>query len=129
MTVLRPLLPVLLCGALAACGADEHVNTGAHVFAAALGGDATRGRAAIGRYGCGACHTIDGVRGARGLVGPPLTGLVHRSYIAGVLTNEPENLVRWIRNPKEVDPLTAMPFLGVTEQDARDIATFLYTRQ
>jgi cytochrome c1 len=90
------------------------------------GGDAERGKVAIGRYGCGACHTIPGIRGARGLVGPPLEDLARRVYVAGVLQNEPENLVRWIADPPAVDPQTAMPNLGVTDSDARDIAEFLY---
>jgi cytochrome c len=91
------------------------------------GGDPARGQAAIGRYGCPACHTIPGVEGAHGLVGPPLAGIANRVYIAGVLTNTPENLIRWILNPPTVDSLTAMPYLGVSEDDAKDIASYLYT--
>ena len=91
------------------------------------GGDPARGRAAIERYGCGTCHTIPGVRGADSLVGPPLSQVASRSYVGGVLTNSPENMIRWIRDPRAVDGLTAMPTLGVTEQDARDIASYLYT--
>jgi cytochrome c len=91
------------------------------------GGDPAKGRAAVERYGCPACHTIAGIEGANGLVGPPLTGVANRVYIAGVLTNTPENLIRWITNPPAVDPLTAMPYLNVSDADARDIASFLYT--
>jgi cytochrome c len=87
-------------------------------------GDPARGQAAIGRYGCPVCHTIPGIEGANGLVGPPLAGIANRVYIAGVLTNTPENLIRWILNPPAVDSLTAMPYLGVGEDDARDIASF-----
>jgi cytochrome c len=90
------------------------------------GGDPNRGRAAIGRYGCGSCHTIDGVSGAHGLVGPPLTGVGARLYIAGVLRNTPDNMITWIRNPKAVDEKTAMPVLGVSDGDAADIAAYLY---
>jgi cytochrome c1 len=90
------------------------------------GGDPDRGRVAIARYGCGACHDIPGVSGARGLVGPPLGQMARRMYVAGVLPNEPENLVRWIRNPPGVDEKTAMPNMGVTDRDARDIAEYLY---
>jgi hypothetical protein len=68
------------------------------------------------------------VPGAAGLVGPALGGIGSRAYVAGVLTNTPGNLVRWIQSPREVDPLTAMPDLGVGAGDARDIASFLYTR-
>ena len=94
--------------------------------ATVTGGDPNRGVAAIGRYGCGSCHTIRGINGAVGLVGPPLTGVGDRMYIAGVLPNSPQNLVSWIRNPKAADEKTAMPVLGVTEQDATDIAAYLY---
>jgi len=90
------------------------------------GGDAERGRAAIRRHGCGSCHTIAGVPGARSLVGPPLAGMAERAYVAGVVENTPLNLQRWIRDPQGVDPRTAMPNLGVTETEARDIAAYLY---
>ena len=70
---------------------------------------------------------IPGVPAAEGRVGPPLTDLADRTFIAGRLRNEPSALVRWIREPREVDPNTAMPDLGVTDRDARDIAAYLYT--
>jgi len=93
------------------------------------GGDPAQGREAISRYGCGSCHVIPGIQGANGLVGPPLIGIASRVYIAGVLTNTPENLMRWIQDPPAIDPLTAMPNTGVTEADARHLASFLYTLQ
>jgi cytochrome c len=62
-------------------------------------------------------------------VGPPLAGFGGRAYIAGVLPNTPENLLRWIQDPPGVDSLTAMPNLGVTSRDAVDIAEYLYTLQ
>lgn len=93
------------------------------------GGDPERGAGAFRRYGCGSCHSVDGVPGASGLVGPPLGGIGARAYVAGVLTNTPEHLAQWIRSPQEVDSLTAMPDLGVSAADARDIATWLYTRR
>jgi cytochrome c2 len=96
---------------------------------AVVGGDPERGAQAFRQYGCGSCHTVDGVPGAAGLVGPPLGGIGARAYVAGVLTNTPENLARWIRSPQEVDSLTAMPDLGVTAGVARDIAAWLYTRR
>jgi cytochrome c1 len=36
-------------------------------------------------------------------------------------------MVRWLRFPQQVAPRTAMPNLGVTERDARDIAAYLAT--
>jgi cytochrome c len=91
------------------------------------GGSAVRGAAAITRYGCGSCHMVPGVSGASGLVGPPLAGIANRVYVAGVLQNTPENLIRWLENPPAVDEHTVMPNLGVTHQDAIDIAGYLYT--
>ena len=94
---------------------------------AATGGSASRGSAAIARYGCGSCHIIPGVSGASGLAGPPLSGIGNRIYIAGVLQNTPRNMIHWIENPPSVDEHTVMPNLGVTHQDAIDIAGYLYT--
>jgi len=93
------------------------------------GGDSRRGREIALRYGCGGCHTIGGIREANGKVGPELTNLSERGYLAGKLPNVPHYLVDWIRNPQQYEPGTAMPNLGVTEKDARDVADYLYTQQ
>jgi putative membrane protein len=89
--------------------------------------DVGRGRTAIRKYGCGSCHMIPGIGGANGMVGPPLGQIANRVYIAGVLPNEPDNMVKWLENPPAIDPKTAMPNMGVTPRDARDIAAYLYT--
>ncbi|GIG90471.1 c-type cytochrome [Plantactinospora endophytica] len=86
-----------------------------------------RGARLIQQYGCGGCHTVPRVPRAEGLVGPPLTRFGARSYIAGELPNNAENLRRWIQDPQSVEPGTAMPDLGVSETDARDIAAYLFT--
>ncbi len=91
------------------------------------GGNARLGRTEIRKYGCNNCHEISGVPGARGLIGPPLDGIGQRYYIAGELPNTPDNLMLWIAHPRHVEPHTAMPEMGVTEQDSRDIAAYLYT--
>jgi cytochrome c2 len=92
------------------------------------GGDPARGRQAIAHHGCGACHVIGGIRHAEGRVGPRLLGLREQIYVAGVLPNSPTNLANWVRVPQDINPQTAMPNLGVTEQEARDIAAYLYTQ-
>ena len=92
----------------------------------AMAGDADNGRLLLRQYGCGGCHRIHGVAGAEGKVGPALDGLRTRVYLAGVIPNTPENLVRWIRAPQAIDPLTAMPDLRVTDAHARDMAAYLY---
>jgi mono/diheme cytochrome c family protein len=90
-------------------------------------GNAQAGRRAVTQYLCATCHRISGVAGAYNDVGPPLDGIARRQFIGGVLPNTQENMVRWLRNPPAVDPQTAMPALGLSEQDARDIAAFLYS--
>jgi cytochrome c len=108
---------LLLLLAAAGCQRPPLVRTG---------GDSDRGREVIAAYDCGMCHTIPGVRGARGVVGPPLTRFGLRSYIGGHAPNTPENLVRWLMDPNALAPGTAMPALGLDEQDARDVAAYLY---
>ena len=93
----------------------------------AAGGDAAAGRQAIVEFGCGTCHTIPGVTGANGLVGPPLTDFASRATIAGELPNTASQLERWITSPQTVEPTTDMPDMGVPQAAARDIATYLYT--
>ena len=90
-------------------------------------GDAKRGKVALEQYACPTCHRIPGVVGEQAPVGPPLDRLALRQYLAGVLQNTPDNLVQWLRTPQELHPRTAMPNLGVSERDARDMAAYLYT--
>jgi len=93
------------------------------------GGDPDRGEAAIGKYGCGACHEIPGIPGARGRVGPSLKGISGRVVLAGEISNTPPNMIYWIQHPQLVEPGTDMPEMGMSDQEARDIAAYLYTRQ
>lgn len=99
----------------------------ASTFVIATGGDAVRGRAVIEHAGCGSCHTIPGVRRAHGLVAPPLIWFAKRTFIAGEVPNTPENLIQWILQPQSIEPNTAMPMLGLSERQARDVAAYLYT--
>jgi cytochrome c1 len=90
-------------------------------------GDPQAGATLIRQWGCGSCHTIPGVDGAQGLVGPPLAEFGSRAYIAGQLSNNPDNLIRWIMDPQGVEPGTAMPNMNVSEGAARHMAAYLYT--
>ena len=96
---------------------------------AASDADPARGRAIVasGAHGCAACHTIPGIRSPRGIVGPPLGGMAQRGFIAGQLPNRPEVLVAFLQNPPALIPKTGMPDVGLSPQQARDIAAFLYT--
>lgn len=94
---------------------------------ARIGEEARQGIQAVEDYGCGSCHTIPGVPRANGMVGPPLYFWASRSYIAGSLVNNPDNLIDWLMNPQVIEPGTAMPQMGVSEAAARDIGAYLYT--
>lgn len=92
------------------------------------GGDAEAGRHSIREKGCITCHTLDSVPGARGLIGPSLDGIADRSYIAGHLPNTPDNMILWIEHPHQIVPQTVMPEMGLTEQESKNIAAYLYTQ-
>jgi len=93
------------------------------------GGTAAAGKALIAQHDCGSCHLIPGVRGANGLVAPPLLSFARRTFIAGEVPNSPANLVKWIMSPPSIEPGTAMPVLGLSEDEARNVAAYLYTLQ
>ncbi len=84
-----------------------------------------RTRQLIGDYGCTACHTVPGVKGPSSKVGPPLENMALRAYIGGVLPNTPDNLVRWLLDPPAIDPRTVMPSVGMSREEAQDIAAYL----
>jgi cytochrome c2 len=90
-------------------------------------GDPDRGSILVGRQACGACHEIPHVPQATGRVGPPLKGIARRTIIAGYLANTPDNLARWIQSPQTIAPGNAMPDMGLSDRDARDITAFLET--
>jgi cytochrome c1 len=120
------LIATLVLGMpLALTGCHEGKATRPYIVA--TGGNPEHGKQLIQSYGCGACHMVPGIHGARGLVGPPLFYLGQRTMIAGQLPNSPGNLARWIQHPRTVEPKTAMPDLGLTEDQAYDIAAYLYT--
>ncbi|MET8310327.1 c-type cytochrome [Micromonospora sp. NPDC005173] len=114
--MILPMVAVTACASTAPPPPPESRN-----------GRPDRGAELIAQHGCGSCHTIPGINRADGLVGPPLTRFGARSYIAGQLPNNADNLRRWIVDPQAVEPGTAMPNLGISAIDAQDIAAYLYT--
>jgi mono/diheme cytochrome c family protein len=95
---------------------------------AMTGGDPSRAPAIIRRYGCAGCHTIPGIPGGDGQVGGPLADIKHRVYVGGVAPNSPDNLIRWIVSPQTFSPRSAMPATGISEADARHVASYLYAQ-
>jgi cytochrome c2 len=120
-----PVLAAMVCYAIA-CAACSAQSADASATSSTIG-DPQRGAQLIQQFGCGSCHTIPGIRGANGVVGPPLYFFSRRTFIAGQVPNTPANLAHWIQAPGAIEPGTAMPSLGVTEPQARDMVAYLYT--
>lgn len=122
---LLTLAALLACAWLiASCGDARRTSR------TVAGADLRAGREAVASYGCTSCHAVPGVRGVGGVesgVGPPLEGYAARRYIAGTVANTDENLIRWIQDPQTIRPGSAMPTIGVSESDARNIAGYLYS--
>jgi cytochrome c oxidase assembly factor CtaG/cytochrome c2 len=123
---LRPLGPCLLVAAalpfvagLAGCSPQAEARTGSD--------DAAQGARIIAETGCGACHVIPGIEGANGQVGPPLTQVGRRVFLAGLLRNTPDNMIYWLQNPQAVVPGNAMPNSGLSDADASRVAAYLAT--
>jgi cytochrome c len=113
--------------AVAACtGTGETGATGSRIV---RGASPEAGKDQIVRYGCGACHQIPGVKEANGLVAPPLDQFGKRGTIAGHFANTPDNLINWIHDPQTMLPGNDMPNLGVTRDEARNIAAYLENLQ
>jgi cytochrome c len=117
MTILPPAALALLVALLAGC-APRPAPPGVQ-------GDPVRGKIALTQYACQSCHMIPGVSGPEVYVGRPLDDFARRKVLAGALPNNQANVMRWIRDPQSIDPATAMPNMGVSEHDARDISAYL----
>jgi cytochrome c len=111
------------CCLLSSCVGGNETSS----YQVRMDGNTEHGKELIQAYGCGSCHVIPGLHAVQGMVGPPLMFFSRRTMIAGELPNSPENLIRWLRDPKVVEPGTAMPTLGLTEYEAHDVAAYLYT--
>ena len=85
-------------------------------------GDPERGELLMRTYGCNTCHD-------NGRVGPELTHMAKRAYIAGRFPNIQIWMIAWIEHPQRLKRGTAMPEMGVSERDARDIAAYLGARR
>ena len=119
-TVRMFLLMAVGMALLVACGE-------ASVPVRVAGGDAKLGQRLMAQYQCASCHAIPDVEGAGGNAGPPLEGFGKRSYIAGRIPNLPDRLSAWLVDPPAHKPGTLMPNMGVSPEDARHMAAYLYT--
>lgn len=115
---------LLLTAGVAGCDVPP---TGAATPMPPSPGEAERGLRLLSQYQCGSCHAIPEVPGAQGGIGGTLHAFGKRSYIGGQLPNSPVTLARWIADPAALIPGTAMPDMGASEEDARDMAAYLLT--
>jgi cytochrome c len=123
----RLALPLILLMLAAACNRDEASKSLATPQAKPIG-NAERGKALAGQYGCNVCHAVPGVDGPQGSLGPALAGVASRPTISfGTVQNTPENLAKFIQEPASMNPQSSMPPIGLTEVDAKDIAAYLLT--
>jgi cytochrome c len=120
-----------LCLALSAGIAIDRLRADRQTTAVAVAltsGDPALAPPIFRRYGCTGCHTIPGIPGADGKVGGSLERLQARVYIAGTLNNTADALVAWIVEPQRFSPHSAMPATGISQEEARHLAAYLYTR-
>jgi cytochrome c1 len=123
------VVAVVVAAALAFAACSSGGDTGEAGSRVVRGASPETGKTLIVKYGCGACHQIPGVKEANGLVGPPLIHFGQRGVIAGYWANTPDNLTDWIDNPQHMQPGSDMPDLGVTRDEARNIAAYLESLQ
>ena len=91
----------------------------------------SRGEQVFLQNTCVSCHTIRGLSGATGTVGPDLTHVGSRATLgAGVIANTPDAMRAWISNPQTIKPGVLMPpfqTLGVANLSA--LTDYLETLQ
>ncbi len=124
-TAARVATPLLILVAIVMIGGCD--RTDVEVARSYTAGNEQLGREKSASLGCTSCHIIPGVRGADARVGPSLDHVASRSYIGPGLSNTPSNMIRFVQHGRQLDPKAAMPDLHLNDQDARDIACYLYT--
>jgi mono/diheme cytochrome c family protein len=86
-----------------------------------LSGDPANGKKLVADLGCVGCHLREGEQPAsidtRRRFGPPLIGL-------GSKTNATW-LYNWLKEPRHYSPVTRMPNMRLSDQEAMDIASYL----
>ena len=111
---------------------DAQADDSATVLAGAA---PARGRELVDSKGCGLCHRMTGVAPLHpGLLptGVTVADMARAVRLAPDLRFARErwrasSLVRWLLDPARVKPDTPMPTLGLTADEARDVAAYLVT--
>jgi len=83
------------------------------------------GRQIVTGKACGACHTVRGTSAA-GVVGPDLTHIASRSYIAaGLLPTTRGSIAAWVADPQTIKPGNNMPLVPLTGDELRAVSAYL----
>ncbi len=77
----------------------------------------SRGISLVRELGCNGCHTLPGTEDLR-QVGPDLSRIQEKV--------SPAWLVSWIKKPQDYNPRTRMPYFSLTDEEAFDIATYVW---
>lgn len=89
--------------------------------------NAQKGLALFEQMSCVNCHTIKGTI-ASATFGPDLTHFASRKQLgAGIVTNTPENLRRWLRDPQQVKVGAKMPNFKFTDEQVTQLADYIET--
>lgn len=95
--------------------------------------DQANGASLFVAKGCSGCHTISGLEGANGRIGPNLTHFSSRKTFAGAIFDlNDRNLRRWLRDPPGMKPMNpdngqGMPNLGLSEDEITQLIAYLET--
>lgn len=74
---------------------------------------------------CASCHTVRGTSAA-GVLGPDLTHVASRSYIAaGLLPTTRGSIAAWVADPQTVKPGNNMPMVPLTGDELRAVSAYL----
>lgn len=77
---------------------------------------------------CSVCHTVRGLPGNHGILGPDLTHVMSRGMIAaGTLPNTTGYLAAWIENAQALKPGADMPTMALDHQQLLDVVNYVKT--
>ncbi|MGN6789523.1 MAG: cytochrome c oxidase subunit II [Rhodanobacteraceae bacterium] len=77
---------------------------------------------------CAICHSVRGLPGSQGTMGPDLTHVMDRHTLAaGTLTNNTANLAAWISNAQGVKPGVDMPTESLTGPQLQALLAYVKT--
>jgi cytochrome c oxidase subunit 2 len=75
---------------------------------------------------CVGCHTVKGLQGAAGIIGPNLTHFGSRTTFAGATYgNTPSNVGKWLYDPAALKPGVDMPNLLLTQEQINALVAYL----